>query len=101
VTATAAAPPTPPGPPRSSNGAIGGTAKSIDPDLKPTSSDEIVIGGEYELFRDARAGLSFSRRWLNYFVEDMSNDGCRPTSSATRGTAWPAISRGPCATTTP
>jgi hypothetical protein len=56
-------------------GAIGGTAKSIDPDLQPTSSDEIVIGGEYELFKDARAGLSYSRRWLNRFVEDMSNDG--------------------------
>jgi hypothetical protein len=56
-------------------GAIGGTAKSIDPDLKPSSSDEIVLGGEYEVFADARAGLSYTKRWLNYFIEDMSNDG--------------------------
>jgi hypothetical protein len=56
-------------------GAIGGTAKAIDPDIKPTSSDEIVLGGEYELLRDARVGLSYTRRWLNYFIEDMSDDG--------------------------
>jgi hypothetical protein len=56
-------------------GAIGGTAKSIDPDLKPSSSDEIVLGGEYEVFRNARAGATYTRRWLNYFIEDMSNDG--------------------------
>jgi hypothetical protein len=56
-------------------GAIGGTAKAIDPDIKPTSSDEIVLGGEYEIFRDARAGVSYTRRWLNYFIEDMSDDG--------------------------
>ena len=56
-------------------GAIGGTAKAIDPDIKPTSSDEIVLGGEYEIWRDARAGVSYTRRWLNAFIEDMSNDG--------------------------
>jgi hypothetical protein len=56
-------------------GAIGGTAKSIDPDLKPSSSDEIVLGGEYEVFRNARAGATYTRRWLNYFIEDLSNDG--------------------------
>jgi hypothetical protein len=56
-------------------GAIGGTAKSIDPDLKPTSSDELVFGGEYEILEDARLGLAYTRRWLNQFIEDMSNDG--------------------------
>ena len=56
-------------------GAIGGTAKSIDPALRPSSSDEIVLGGEYEVFLNARAGLSYTRRWLNYFIEDLSNDG--------------------------
>jgi hypothetical protein len=56
-------------------GAIGGTAKSIDPDIKSTSSDELVLGGEYEVLKDARAGASYTRRWLNYFIEDMSDDG--------------------------
>jgi hypothetical protein len=56
-------------------GAIGGIAKAIDPEIKPSSSDELVLGGEYEVLRDARAGVSYTRRWLNYFIEDMSNDG--------------------------
>jgi hypothetical protein len=56
-------------------GAIGGTAKAIDPDVKASSSDEVVLGGEYELFRDARAGVSYTRRWLNRFIEDSSDDG--------------------------
>ncbi|HXU81726.1 MAG TPA: TonB-dependent receptor [Polyangia bacterium] len=56
-------------------GAIGGTAKSIDPALQPSSSDEIVLGGEYEVLENTRAGASYTRRWLNYFIEDLSNDG--------------------------
>jgi hypothetical protein len=56
-------------------GAIGGTAKAIDPDIQASSSDEVVLGGEYELLRDARAGVSYTRRWLNRFIEDSSDDG--------------------------
>jgi hypothetical protein len=56
-------------------GAIGGTAKAIDPDIQPSSSDEVVVGGEYEVLSDARAGLSYTRRWLNRFIEDSSDDG--------------------------
>ena len=46
----------------------------IDPAIKPQSSDEIVLGGEYEILRDARMGLSYTKRWMNYVIEDMSRD---------------------------
>jgi outer membrane receptor protein involved in Fe transport len=46
----------------------------IDPNIKPQSSDEIVAGGEYEILRDARVGLSYTKRWMNYVIEDMSRD---------------------------
>ncbi len=47
---------------------------AIDPALKPQSSDEIVAGGEYEVIRGGRLGLSYTHRWLNRVVEDMSRD---------------------------
>jgi hypothetical protein len=46
----------------------------IDPDIRPQSSDEIVAGGEYEVLRDTRLGLSYTKRWMNYIMEDMSRD---------------------------
>jgi outer membrane receptor protein involved in Fe transport len=53
---------------------FGAGATPVDPSIKPTSSDEIVMGGEYELIKDARAGVSYTRRWLNHWIEDMSRD---------------------------
>jgi hypothetical protein len=47
---------------------------AIDPALKPPSSDEIVVGGEYELIPGGRAGLTYQHRWLNRVIEDMSRD---------------------------
>jgi len=46
----------------------------IDPDLKPQSSDEIVLGGEYEIVPGRRLGLNYTHRWLNRVIEDMSRD---------------------------
>jgi hypothetical protein len=46
----------------------------IDPDIQAQSSDEIVIGGEHEIFPGARIGLSYTRRWQNRIIEDMSRD---------------------------
>ena len=46
----------------------------IDPGLKPQSSDEIVFGGEYEIIKDGRIGLTYTRRWMNSVIEDMSRD---------------------------
>ncbi|MET0595432.1 MAG: TonB-dependent receptor, partial [Polyangiaceae bacterium] len=46
----------------------------IDPNIKPQSSDEIVLVGEYEFIRDGRERLSYTKRWMNYVIEDMSRD---------------------------
>jgi hypothetical protein len=56
------------------NPAGGAGSIPIDPDIRPQSSDELVFGGEYELVRDSRIGLSYTKRWMNYVIEDMSRD---------------------------
>ena len=47
---------------------------SIDPALKPQSSDEFVAGGEYEVLPGGKIGLSYTHRWFNRIIEDMSRD---------------------------
>ncbi len=47
---------------------------AVDPNLQPTSNDEIVAGGEYEIFPNARAGVSYTYRNLVRTIEDMSAD---------------------------
>jgi outer membrane receptor protein involved in Fe transport len=54
--------------------AFGTGHASVDPDLAPESSDELVVGGEYEIFPAARLGLTYTRRWQNRIIEDMSRD---------------------------
>ncbi|MCB9712775.1 MAG: TonB-dependent receptor [Myxococcales bacterium] len=54
--------------------AFGAGKTPVDPDIKPQSSDELVFGGEYELFKNGRLGLSYTRRWFNRIIEDMSRD---------------------------
>lgn len=46
----------------------------VDPNLVPQSSDEIVVGGEYEIIADGRIGVTYTRRWMNNVIEDMSLD---------------------------
>jgi len=53
---------------------IRGDNVPVDPNLQPQSSDEFVVGGEYQLFEDARAGVTYTRRYMNAIIEDMSND---------------------------
>jgi outer membrane receptor protein involved in Fe transport len=53
---------------------LGGDRVPVDPDIKPQSSDQFVLGGEYEIIADARLGGAYTRQWLNYAVEDMSRD---------------------------
>ncbi len=45
----------------------------MDPNIHAQSSDELVLGGEYEIAL-GRLGLSYTRRYLNDVVEDMSRD---------------------------
>ena len=52
----------------------GGSKIAIDPDISPQSSDELVIGGEYEVLPDARLGLQYTKRYMNSIIEDMSRD---------------------------
>lgn len=46
----------------------------VEPDIQPQSTDEWIVGGEYELFAHLRLGLTYTRRSLNRVVEDMSLD---------------------------
>ena len=46
----------------------------VDPHIQPSSNDEVVVGTEYEVIRGGRAGFSYTRRWLNAVIEDMSRD---------------------------
>jgi outer membrane receptor protein involved in Fe transport len=52
----------------------GGGFTPIDPNLEPSSQDEIVIGGEYQILGESRIGLSYTKRWLGNIIEDMSRD---------------------------
>ena len=47
---------------------------AVDPDLQPTTNEEIVAGAEYEVLPNARAGLTYTYRNLVRTVEDMSAD---------------------------
>jgi len=51
-----------------------GDKVAVDPNLSGQSSSEVVIGGEYEIFANARIGATYTRRWMNRVIEDMSND---------------------------
>lgn len=55
-------------------GVIGSDKTPVDPDLEPQSSDEIVIGGEYEIAPKVRVGAEYTKRWQNRIIEDLSRD---------------------------
>ncbi len=46
----------------------------VDPNIQPSSNSEIVAGAEYEVIQGGRAGFSYTRRYLNSVIEDMSRD---------------------------
>jgi hypothetical protein len=50
----------------------GGLPGILDPAIEASSSDEISGGAEYELFADARVGATYTRRWINKWIEDMN-----------------------------
>ena len=53
--------------------AEGGDRVPVDPNIRAQSSDEFVVGGEYEIIV-GRLGLSYTKRYLNDVIEDMSRD---------------------------
>jgi hypothetical protein len=54
--------------------ALTGGRTPVDPDLAPQSSDEIVLGAEADVVRRGRVGISYTRRWMNRVIEDLSRD---------------------------
>lgn len=54
--------------------ATGASKVPVDPNLQPQSQDELVIGGEYEVFPDGRLGVQYTHRYLVDVIEDMSRD---------------------------
>ena len=53
--------------------AEGGDRVPVDPNIRAQSSDEFVLGGEYEVLL-GRVGLAYTKRYLNDVIEDMSRD---------------------------
>ncbi|QAT82930.1 TonB-dependent receptor [Corallococcus coralloides] len=49
-------------------------SQAVDPDIEPQSSDEIVVGGEYELLANTRLGATYTHRDMGSVIEDMSRD---------------------------
>jgi hypothetical protein len=60
----------------------------VDPNIMPTSTDDFVAGGEYEILKDARLGASYQRRWINSWIEDMSNDNRSTFFIGNPGYGW-------------
>jgi outer membrane receptor protein involved in Fe transport len=46
----------------------------VDPDLEPQSSDEWVVGADYEVLPRATLGISYTHREMNSVIEDMSRN---------------------------
>ena len=46
----------------------------VDPELAAESSDEVVLGGEYAIAAATRLGVTYTKRWQNKIIEDMSRD---------------------------
>jgi hypothetical protein len=62
-------------PPNVAYDAYSTSTSVIDPDLRSPSTDEFVLGADYEIMDDGRLGLAYTKRWLNDTIEDMSRDG--------------------------
>jgi hypothetical protein len=67
---------------------LGATSDAVDPHVQPTTEDDFVAGAEYQLFKDARIGASYQRRWLVRWLEDSSNDGLNTYFLSNPGYGW-------------
>jgi hypothetical protein len=61
-------------PPNARYDAYSSSTSVIDPHLRAPSTDELVLGGDYEIVQNGRIGLNYTKRWLNDTIEDMSRD---------------------------
>jgi hypothetical protein len=53
---------------------VGAEKDPVDPNIQAQSSDELVLGAEYEVFANARIGAQWTHRYQNRVIEDMSRD---------------------------
>lgn len=63
----------------------------VDPNIKPQSSDEFVVGGEYEVIDDGRVGVTYTRRYMNQVIEDMSVDEASSYFLGNPGSGWASL----------
>jgi hypothetical protein len=74
-----------------------GSPNTLDPAVKASSADEISAGGEYEVMPDTRAGLTYTRRWINRWIEDMGpvvgQPGYAGNPGYGLGNTFPKVSR--------
>jgi hypothetical protein len=69
-------------------GAFGAGTDAIDPNVRPITQDEVVAGGEYEILKDARLGVSWQHRWLVRWLDDSSNDVTNQFFLSNPGYGW-------------
>ncbi|MDC0709126.1 TonB-dependent receptor [Stigmatella sp. ncwal1] len=60
---------------------------TVDPSIKPQSSDELLVGAEYEVLAHVRVGVSYTHRSMNQIIEDMSGDDSRFLGNPGQGLA--------------
>ena len=53
---------------------LGAGKTPIDTDIKPQYSTELVLGGEYDVIKNGRVGLTGTYRWVGRIIEDVSKD---------------------------
>jgi hypothetical protein len=79
---------TPPQSPSQTWHAFGGGSDPLDPAVQPTTEDDFVAGGEYEIIKDARLGISYQRRWMVRWLDDMSRDATNSFFLGNPGYGW-------------
>src|SRR5258705_3643822 len=66
----------PPGKPTSES-LLGSKGVLVAPGIKAEYLDEMLIGGEYQITKDMKIGLSYQNRRLGRVIEDVSTDGAQ------------------------
>ncbi|MBP9203818.1 MAG: TonB-dependent receptor [Kofleriaceae bacterium] len=56
-------------------GILGGASTYVAPRLEGQYTQELILGGEYELLSDLKLGANFIRRSIPTVIEDLSTDG--------------------------
>jgi hypothetical protein len=60
---------------RAGNFQLGDGAEFVAPSLKGQYTDELILGGEYEVMADFKMGVNFVTRNMPRVIEDSSTDG--------------------------